>query len=225
MPDRRVRSAATVAGVLFLVGTASGILSIVEAADGASYLEAVAADARGVVIGAFFQSMTALAYVGVAIALYPVLKRYAPTAAAGFLGFRIAAGVLNIVGALGLLLLLDLSRQFMAAGAPASSHFQTAGDLLRHGRDLTNHGAMVFATCLGDAMYYWVLVRARLVPRWLPAWGFIGLALATGASVLVVGGFIEVVTVTYGGLMAALALQQLVLAAWLIVRGFDLGDR
>ena len=121
-----MRRAATIAGVLFLVGTAAGVLSIVRAADGPDYLRAVAANGSRLVAGVLFQCVTAAAYVGMAIALYPVLRRYGPTAAAGFLGFRIAAGILNVVGALVLLLLLDLSNQFVGAGAPAvSSHFQT----------------------------------------------------------------------------------------------------
>jgi hypothetical protein len=216
-----MRRAATVAGVLFLVGTAAGVLSVVGAADGPDYLQAVAADGSRVVTGALFQCIMAAAYVGVALALHPVLRRHAPTAAAGFLGFRIAAGVLNVVGAIALLLLLELSTQYMRAGAPASSHFQTMGDVLRHARDLTNHGAVIIALCFGDAMYYGVLHRAKLVPGWLPVWGFIGLAAAMAASLLVFGGLIGVVTPAYVCLTAVLGLQQLALAAWLIIKGLD----
>ncbi len=215
------RRAATIAGVLFLVGTAAGVLSVVGAADGPDYLQAVAADGSRVVAGALFQCVTAAAYVGAALALHPVLTRHAPTAAAGFLGFRIAAGVLNVVGAIALLLLLELSTQYMSAGAPGSSYFQAVGDVLRHARDLTNHYAVIVALCAGDAMYYWVLHRARLVPRWLPVWGFIGLVLAMSASTLVFGGLIEVVTPTYLCLTAVLGLQQLALAVWLIIKGLD----
>jgi hypothetical protein len=215
------RRAATTAGVLFLVGTAAGVLSIVGAADGPNYLRELVANGTRVIVGALFQCVTAGAYVGVAIALYAVLRRHGPTAAAGFLGFRIAAGILNMVGALILLLLLDLSKQFLGAGAPASSHFQTLGALLRDARDGMNHVAMVLALSVGDAMYYWVLYRARLVPRWLSGWGFAGLALAICASLLVMCRLIEVVTPTYAALMAVLALQQLALAIWLIVKGFN----
>ena len=215
------RRAATTAGVLFLVGTAAGVLSIVSAADGPNYLRLVAANKTQVIVGALFQCVTAGAYAGVAIALHPVLRRYGPTAAAGFLGFRIAAGILNMVGALVLLLLLDLSNQFVGAGAPVSSHFQTLGALLRNARDGMNHVAMMLAVLVGDAMYYWVLYQARLVPRWLSGWGFAGLALAMFASLLVLCRLIEVVTTTYLALMAVLVLQQVALAIWLIVKGLN----
>jgi uncharacterized protein DUF4386 len=214
------RRAAIAAGVLFLVGTAAGVLSIVGAADGPDYMRAVAANESRVLVGALFQCITAVAYVGVAIVLHPVLRRNGPTAAAGFLGFRIAAGVLNMLGALVLLLLLDVSHQFVDAGALAPSYFQSTG-ALQHARDSVNHVAMILALCAGDAMYYWVLHRARLVSRCLSVWGFIGLALAVSASLLVMCRVIEVVTTAYVALTAVLALQQLALAVWLIVKGFN----
>jgi hypothetical protein len=157
----------------------------------------------------------------VALALHPVLRRHGPTAAAGFLDFRIAAGVLNMVGAIVLLLLLDLSGRFVGAGAPVSSYFQTMGALLRSTRDGMNHVAMMLAVIVGDALYYWILYRARLVPRWLSVWGFAGLALTMCASVLVMCRLIDVVTPAYVALMAVLALQQLALAMWLIVKGLS----
>ena len=215
------RRAAVTAGVLFLVGTAAGVLSIVGAADGPNYLREVAANGTQVIVGALFQLVTAGAYVGVAVALHPVLRRYGPTAAAGFLGFRIAAGVLNMLGALILLLLLDLSSRFVGAGAPVASYFETVGALLRIGRDGMNHVAMMLALIAGDAMYYWVLYQARLVPRWLSGWGFVGLAFTMVASLLVVGRLVEVVSPAYAALMAVLGLQQMALAIWLIVRGLD----
>ena len=215
------RRAAITAGVLFIIGTAAGVLSVAGAADGPGYLHDVAASGTQVIIAALFQLVTASAYVGVAIALHPVLRRYGPTAAAGFLGFRIAAGVLNMLGAIILLLLLDLSIRFVGTGAPDASYFETVGGLLRVGRDGLNHVAMMLTLTAGDAMYYWLLYRARLVPRWLSSWGFAGLAFAMAASLLVMGRLIEVVTPVYLSLMAVLGLQQTVLAMWLIVRGLD----
>lgn len=215
------RRSTTIAGVLFFVGTAAGVLSVVGAADSPDYLRELAANGTQVLAGALFQCVMAVAYVGLAVALYPVLRTHSPTAAAVFLGFRIAAGMLNLIGVVILLLLLDLSNQFVDAGAPASSHFQTLGGLLRSGRDLMNHVAMILAISLGDVMYYGVLHRARLVARWLSNWGFWGLALTMSASFLVLCQLIEVVTPTYMVLNAVLVLQQVVLAIWLIVRGLN----
>jgi hypothetical protein len=219
------RRSAITAGVLFLVGTAAGVLSIVGAADGPNYLRELAPNRTEVIVGALFQLLTASAYTGVAIALHPVLRRHGETAAAGFLGFRIAAGILNMLGALILLLLLDLSSRFVNAGAPVASYFQTLGALLRSARDGTNHVAMMLALIAGDAMYYGILYRARLVPRWVSGWGFAGLALALVASLLVMGRLLEVVTPAYAAWMAVLALQQIAMAIWLIAKGFDVSAK
>jgi Domain of unknown function (DUF4386) len=67
---------------------------------------------------------------------------------------------------------------------------------------------------LGALMLCWLLLRARLVPGWLAIWGLAGgvLYLAQGAAAAFGSG--------WGPLMAALALQEIVLAIWLIVKGF-----
>jgi hypothetical protein len=80
---------------------------------------------------------------------------------------------------------------------------------------------MILALSVGDVMYYWVLHQARLVPRWLSGWGFIGLALTMSASLLVLCRLVEVVTTIYLALNAVLALQQVALATWLIVKGLN----
>lgn len=215
------RRYAAIAGVLFLVGTAAGVLSVVGAADGPEYLQALATGKSQVVAGALFQCIMAVAYAGMALALHPVLKQYSSTAASGFVGFRIASAALNIAGALLLLVLLELSMRYLSGGATSSAQFLLIGDLLRHSRDLTNHFAVIVTLCLGDTLFYWILYRARLVPAFLSVWGFIGVGLAMGASVLVLAGTIEVVTSVYLGLTAILGVQQMALALWLIFKGLD----
>ena len=215
------RRATTVAGVLYFIGTTAGVLSVVGAAESPDYLYALASNQTQVIVGALFQCVMAAAYVGMAIALHPVLRQYNPTAAAGFLGFRIAAGLLNLVGVVILLLLLNLSSQFVSAGAPISSHFQTLGVLLRDGRDLVNHVAMILVISAGDVMCYWILHQARLVPRWLSGWGFVGIFLTVSASLLVLCRLIAVVTPIYLALNTVLIFQQVVLAIWMITRGFN----
>lgn len=137
------RRAALLAGILFFVGTAAGVMSVVGDADSPGYLVELASNRRRVVVGAFFRCAMTVAYVGVALALFPVLRKHSPTAAAGFLGLRISAGMLNLVGVIILLMLLELSIQFADARAQATSHFVTLGALLRRGRDLMNHVAMI----------------------------------------------------------------------------------
>lgn len=163
----------------------------------------------------------AVAYVAVAISLYPILRKYNEGLALGFVGFRIIAGVFIIIGVIILLLLLPLSQEFVKAGAPDSSHFQTLGGLLRAGRDLVNHVAMILALNLGGLMFYYILFQTKLIPRWLSGWGLVGTTLTISASLLLMFRLIDVITTIYIGLNLPMAIQEMVLAVWLIVKGFN----
>jgi hypothetical protein len=71
-------------------------------------------------------------------------------------------------------------------------------------------------------MYYYVLYRSRLIPRWLSAWGLAGLALVFSMTLLIAFG--ERISGPSGMLVllaVPIALQEMVLAVWLIVKGFN----
>ncbi|KKU18861.1 MAG: hypothetical protein UX30_C0024G0009 [Candidatus Saccharibacteria bacterium GW2011_GWA2_46_10] len=215
------RKAATIAGVLFIIGTVAGVLSISPIIDGPDYLIRGSANEYQVILGALFQFIMAAAYVGFAISLYPVLRKYDESLAIGFVGFRFIAGVFNIIGVISILLLLTLSQEFVKAGAPDSSHFQAIGELLRAGRDLVNHVAMILAQSLGGLMLYYILYETKLVPRWLSGWGLVGTTLTIFASLLVMFRHIGIVTPIYIVLNLPVALQEMVVAVWLIIKGFN----
>jgi len=86
---------------------------------------------------------------------------------------------------------------------------------------LVNHVALIISLSMGDLLLFYILYQSRLVPRWLSAWGVIGTGLTMLASFLVLFGLVDVVTPLYLGMNAPLALQSLVLAMWLITKGFD----
>ncbi|HEY84181.1 MAG TPA: DUF4386 domain-containing protein [Chloroflexi bacterium] len=215
------RKIAVIAGVLFIIGTVAGVPSVVSVVDDPDYLIKVSANENQVITGAFFQFIMAVAYVAVAISLYPILRKYNEGLALGFVGFRIIAGVFIIIGVIILLLLLPLSQEFVKAGAPDSSHFQTLGGLLRAGRDLVNHVAMILALNLGGLMFYYILFQTKLIPRWLSGWGLVGTTLTISASLLLMFRLIDVITTIYIGLNLPMAIQEMVLAVWLIVKGFN----
>lgn len=214
------RKAAIFAGVLFIIGTVAGILSIAPSIDSPDYLIKAAANATQVLTGAYFQFIMIVGYVGIAIVLYPILSKSHDGFALGFVAFRVIVGVFIIIGVITLPLLLTLSQEFVKAGAPDSSYFQTIGELLRSARDLANHVALPLALGLGDLMFYYILYRTKLVPQWLSAWGLAGTILVMLASTLFLFRLIGLLTPTFMGLTIPLALQQMVLAVWLLVKGF-----
>jgi hypothetical protein len=220
-PDRR---GAFAAGLLYLAAMLAGLLSVVPVLEEPDYLARIAASGDQLLRGAFFQLLMAPAYVGIALALYPILRRHDEGLALGFVGSRFVAGAFQLLGAVSLPLFLMLGRAYLGAGAPASSYFQTLGGLLREGRDLLNHAGMILALCAGSLMLYRVLYRSRLVPRWLSVWGLVGASLAMSASLLVMFRLVGVTSPTYLGLTGPMALQELVLAVWLMARGFDASE-
>ena len=215
------RKAATIAGSLYIIGMVAGLLSVVSVVDNPDFMIKVSANENQVLRGAFSQFIMVPAYVGIALSLYPILRKYDEGLALGFVGFRIIAGVFNIIGVIILLLILTVSQEFANAGSPDPSYFQTIGGLLRSARDMVNHVGMILALSFGGLMYYYILYRTKLVPRWLSGWGFIGTALTMAASVLIMFRLIGIITPVYIVLNIPMALQEMVLAVWLIVKGFD----
>jgi hypothetical protein len=212
------RIAAILAGGLYFLGLVAGVLSVVPVIDLPDYLTQVSAHIGQVTSGAFFQFLMMAAYVGMAITLYPILKRHNESLALGYVGFRLVAAAFIVIGVILLLLLLTLSQEFIRAGAPVSSHFQTVGEILRTGRDLVNHVGMILVLSMGGLLFCYLLYLTELVPRWLSGWGLVGTAVTITASFLFMFRIIELMTSVY--MNFPLALQEMVFAVWLIVKGF-----
>ena len=213
------RITAMVAGGLYVLGLIAGILSVVPVIDLPDYLLQTSARASQVTRGAFFQFLMMTAYVGMAITLYPILQKQNASLALGYVGFRLVAAALIVIGVILLLLLLAVSQEFSKAGAPEASHFQTIGEILRSGRDLVNHVGMILVLSMGGLLLNVLLYQSNLVPRWLSGWGLAGTAVAIAASCLFMVRTIDLLTSVY--LNFPLALQEIVFAGWLIVKGFN----
>lgn len=219
------RRTAIVAGVLFIIATAASVLgsgltgSIVGAPD---YLVQIAANKNTVVLGALLTFVAAAGSAGIAISLYPVLRKHNEGLAMGAVGFRLVEAVFYIVGALGLLALLSLGQEYASAGSQAAPTLQVVGALLLAVRSWAGFVFGVISFCVGAAMYYYVLYRSRLIPRWLSAWGLAGIALVFSMALLIAFG--ERPSGPSGSLAllaVPIALQEMVLAVWLIAKGFN----
>jgi len=77
-----------------------------------------------------------------------------------------------------------------------------------------------FVFCLGAAMFYVLLYPSRIVPRWITVWGFLAIPLYAAAYVLAMYGAIGINSSEVNLLCLPLAVQEMVLAIWMIARGF-----
>lgn len=215
------RRATTTAGVLALAGMLAGVASVVPVLEQPNYLAQISTSEREILLGAGAQLLMVPAYVGFALYLYPTLKRCDEALSLGFVSFRLIAAMFHLVGAILLPLFLLLGDGSVQSAGTNPSHVEVLGELLRSGRDLVNHVALIIALSIGDLLLLRILYRWKLIPRWLSSWGLLGAGLALVASGLVLFGLAEVVTPLYLTLNAPLAIQTLILALWLIARGFE----
>lgn len=217
------RKTALVAGVLFITATVAGLLSLpfLGSINASNYLVSVSANGNQVITGALLLFVGAAAAPSIAITLYPVLRRYREGLALGAVGFRLIEGVFYIVPVLCLLLLLTLSQEFVKAGAPDSSYFQTLGLLLLAAYRVAGNVASLLAFSIGALLYYYIFYQTRLVPRWLSGWGLVGAMLTMVSTLLVMFRLIGPFSTFQIVLGLPILPQEMVLAVWLIVKGFN----
>ncbi len=103
----------------------------------------------------------------------------------------------------------------MSSSALDATHLQALGTLLLKTVDRISQ-VSVFVFSIGALMIYSVFYQSKLVPRWLSVWGLIGGILYSSVPLLTMFGY------AWEALYAPLALQEMVLAVWLIVKGFDI---
>jgi hypothetical protein len=218
------RKTAITVGILFIIATVInmvGIIGIINPVLGApDYLVSVAANESRMLTGALLVLFSAFASASIAIWLYPVLKKQHAALALGSVGFRVMEGMLYIVGMVGLLALLPLGQEYAKAAGSNAASFLASGTVLLAVRKWAGVFAVI-AFSIGAMMYYSVFFQSRLVPRFISGWGILGAALSLAAALLTMFGRIIPFTPVFMILNLTILVQEMVLAVWLIVKGFS----
>ena len=215
------RKIAVITGVIFIIATVASLLAsaLTPAQTGTDYLTRFSAQMRTRwLVGALLYLVAAFASAGIAIAMYPVMKGSNAGLAIGSVVFRALEAVFYIVGVVSLLSLLTLGQQLTTAGAAGRTALQAIGDLLVSVHDQAALVA-VFAFCLGAFIYYYLFFQSRLIPRWLSGFGIVAIILMFSACVLALFSGNQITS--YIPLAFPIFLQEMVLAVWLIVKGFN----
>jgi len=217
------RKNAIIAGVLFIVATVTnmlGNLSIRPILDAPDYLIQISANENLIIIASLLVLISAFASASIAIWLYPILKKHHKALALGSVGFRLMEGILYIIGVVALLSLLTLSQEYVTAGASNASLYQISGALLQSVKTWAGQlGVIAFTT--GAMMYYYVFYQSKLVPRWLSGWGFLGAALTLASALLAIAGLLTPLSTVFILFNLVILVQEMVLAVWLIIKGFN----
>jgi uncharacterized membrane protein len=117
------------------------------------------------------------------------------------------------------LALLPLGRAVARGDVLDAPRFKALGALILEGDVLSSVTTIVFI--LGALMFYYVLYRSKLVPRWISGWGLLSTLPYLVAGFLVIFGLIGHMSTVDTVLRLPLALQEMVLAIWLIAKGFN----
>ena len=213
------RKNARFAGILLLMGWSGALIfPFIAVLDGVDFPLNIAGSGNTLVWGALIHMFMAFACSGIAVFFYPALKKQSPALALWSVLLRGVEAAIGLAAATTLLLLAHLGPQLAQAGPEALAALKSLGLLLRSAYNLLGEAPATFAFCLGAFIYNYLFFRARLVPRWISAWGFIGASVSIVSSVLIILG---VSSSTVGFIIDLSAgVQELALAFYLIIKGF-----
>ena len=214
------RSAARAAGILYLISWVSFLVGTVLVAplrDVGHDLATLHTESGQLLAGLLLEFCNIAACTGFAVVLLPYLRRGGEALAHGYVAMRVLEGAAYLVAGVSAASLITLSDVYVAAGSPGGGAFQAAQSVAvgQSTWALTLH-VMPYVT--GAVLLYVLLYRTRLVPRYIAVWGLVAVALLAAFNLMDAD-------VAAGGpavlLVVPIAVNELFLAGWLIVKGFD----
>jgi hypothetical protein len=222
MDGRYYRKTAALVGALFIIATVTAITAIVvlgDAFEGADFLVGLPDVGNAVVTAAVLELVLATSLIGIGALMLPVFKRHGEGLAQAYYGLRLTEAIFIIVATTCLVAMLAMGGQCAdddldLAGAEAM------GALLMALREWAFAiGTLIFLG-LGALTLNYLFYVSGLIPRWLSVWGLIG-----GAGVLVYGVIslynMDMDSFSAVNLLAApIAVQEMVFASYLIIKGF-----
>jgi uncharacterized protein DUF4386 len=168
----------------------------------------------GIIVGAILEMIVALAGIGTAVALFPVVKRQNEGVALGFVGTRTLEGGAILAGVACVLSLVTLQQ------AGAGTNALVTGHTLISMYDRIFLLSQSFIPAVNALLIGSLLYQSRLVPRWLPLLGFTGATLLVAGDVAVLFGLIGQHASTTGLLAIPIAVWEFSLGVYLVVKGF-----
>jgi len=209
-------------GWLFVVATVAGVSSVLAMSSTLGdddLLGAVASNQGALLLGQMLIFVMLTAMVGTAILLRPVLGRHSETLALSYVLARTLEVVMISIGLVAGLLLIPLSWN-AAAGDGDMAGAAVLADSLKTTSDWTGYLGAQMIFSISALVLNGAFLRNGLIPRWLAMWGLIGVPLMFASGLLVMFESLNSNTSTLNLLVVPLAVQEMVMAVWMIVKGF-----
>jgi Domain of unknown function (DUF4386) len=221
------RRAEIMVATLFLVTAAASIPAAIVGdpiLNTPNYLAEIFPKTSAIAGVALLWSINNIGIVFIAVFMYPLLRKLDETAAIGYLVLRIIEGAVMMFGIAATLMLIPLSGEFIKAGAPLNSWYQTLGDLLKQAKLMGLSQVSLPLLGLGGCIFTWQLIRFKLVPRFIAVVGLVGYTLILFGGIASWFGIIDPSPfgpATFIAIPVAV-FEIILLPFWLFFRGFKL---
>ena len=218
------RKTARIVGVLFMIGTAFLFIGqpfytpILNSPD---YLDNVYPNRTTVLTGILIEFTGYMGLVFIPLLLYPILKKHNQVLALAYICFRLFEVVLLSVAQITKLSLIGLSQNYLNSGGVDTSYFHNMGNSIQSVLFWVDSGGLIYITVfvIGASVLYYELYKTKLIPRWISILGLLSaVALETASLMFTYDIFTGELAVL---LMIPLAVQEQLMALWLILKGFN----
>ena len=211
-----------IVGVLYIIGTISGILSVVFTGtinDLNEYFVQIVANNNFYVLGTIFVLIMGFSLAFIPIILYPILKKYDNTLAVGYVVFRGAIETITYIGVfICMNVLLNIGKNISINND--TQQFINIGNIIIHLREIMTN-CTIFVFSVGALIFYNILFKSKLIPSWLSIWGIIAIILHIITGVLILFGIQTALSTINSIMNFPIFLQEMVMAIWLIIKGFN----
>jgi hypothetical protein len=219
------RKLAVIVGVLFIIATAFlfiGGAFYGPVLDTPDYLETAYPQRIQAVVGMLIEFSCVIAIPLIAVFAFPVLKQYSVPLAISYVFFRAFEAVLFILTDINKLALIPISRGYLHGTPAEAAFFTNLGNFIKEW-NMWGWCVYVLVFGIGALIFYYILYRSRLLPRWISIFGLVAAVMITTSVVLSMfevsfnlpDGIFELILVT------PIAVQEMIMAVWLIVKGFN----
>jgi hypothetical protein len=216
------RKTAIIVGLLFISATVTSILSsffLGSTLAAPISLITVNANEPQIMIAVILELIAALSAFGAAVFMYPIIKKYFESLAIAYVGLRLLENTFYILGVVSLIVLLSLSKDYIGV---INASYPPLSNLVMILHDWTLLIGTVIIFGIGSITLNYVLYKSKLIPRWLSVWGLVGAVLVLSYGLI---GLFTLDPNMISSILTILALpiavQEMVFAVWLIVKGFN----
>jgi hypothetical protein len=210
-------------GWLFVVATVAGVSGVVTMSSTLGdddLLSAVHSNQSSLIIGEMLIFVMLVAMVGTAVLLAPILRNHSETLALSYVLARTLEVAMLSIGLVAGLLLVPLSWDFAAVGGADAASAAVLAESLKSASDWTGYLGAQMIFSISALVLNWAFLRNGLIPRWLALWGLIGVPFMFASGLLVMFESLNSNASMLNLLVVPLAVQEMVMAVWLIVKGF-----